>query len=92
MHYKKLAFTLILAILLLILIYARCYTYYARNYSVEWINYQVQSGDTLWHIASIFTPPDIDLREAVYLIRERNDIDPARLEIGRVIEVPIWGK
>ncbi len=86
----KIAFILILAILFLMLVCARVHTYYAHKYTVEWITYQIQSGDTLWDIAAISCPPDVDVREAVYLIRTRNDLDPARLEIGRVIEVPRW--
>lgn len=52
----------------------------------------VQPGDTLWGLARQYAP-DMDPREAVYIIRGANDgLDPGRLQPGDVLLVPVEGR
>ena len=90
MKLRRIVVALILAALLTVVLYSIAHAIYQRNsYSLEWLEYKIQPGDSLWYIASIYCPPERDIREWIYLIRERNDLDPARLEVGRRIEVPV---
>ena len=54
----------------------------------EMIEVVVRPGDTLWGLARQYAP-DMDPREAVYIIRGANDgLDPGRLQPGDVVLVP----
>ena len=54
----------------------------------EMIEVVVRPGDTLWGLARQYAP-DMDPREAVYIIRNANDgLDPGRLQPGDVVLVP----
>jgi nucleoid-associated protein YgaU len=48
--------------------------------------YLVRAGDTLWSIAH--ARYDGDLREAVWAIEERNQLDGAAIEPGQVLMLP----
>lgn len=51
----------------------------------------VRPGDTLWGLARQYAP-DMDPREAVYIIRTANSgIDPGRIQPGDVLLVPVEG-
>ena len=49
----------------------------------------VRPGDTLWSIAEDFYGSDIDLREAVYMIKECSEIESSSLTIGQKLLVPV---
>lgn len=51
-------------------------------------SYQVQSGDTLWQIASEKYDDSLDLRAVVYEIREANELEGALLQPGRRLTLP----
>ncbi len=54
----------------------------------EMIEVVIRPGDTLWGLARQYAP-DMDPREAVYIIRNANDgLDPGRLQPGDVVLVP----
>ncbi len=55
----------------------------------QYIEIQVESGDTLWTIADEFMPDDMDIREAVYVICETNDIDANHLYAGMTLDIPV---
>jgi len=55
----------------------------------QYIEIQVESGDTLWTIADEFMPDDIDLRDAVYMICDANDMNANELYAGQTLNVPI---
>ena len=55
----------------------------------QYIEIQVESGDTLWTIADEYMPDDMDIREAVYVICETNDIDANTLYAGQTLSIPV---
>ena len=60
----------------------------AQSESVDkYITVGVNSGDSLWSIAETYMP-DMDTREAVYMIKQINDIDSEYLMAGSTLEIP----
>ena len=55
----------------------------------QYIEIQVESGDTLWTIADEFMPDDMDIRKAVYMICETNDVDANTLYAGQTLSIPV---
>lgn len=53
----------------------------------EYIEVSVDSGDTLWTIAEQYMPSDMDIRKAVYIIKDVNDIDN-QLQPGQTVLIP----
>lgn len=51
---------------------------------------QVQSGDTLWNIASAYSPENADIRKVVSDICDINDIRADQLIGGQKILVPVY--
>lgn len=54
---------------------------------LEWIEYTVQPGDTLWGIAATNVHSQA-IDKTVWQIRERNGIDPV-IRPGQVLEIPV---
>lgn len=52
---------------------------------LEWVDYVVQPGDTLWGIASAVKSQSVD--KTIYQIRVKNGIDPL-LQVGQAILIP----
>lgn len=48
--------------------------------------YVVSQGDTLWDIAKEYCPSNMDIRDYIYDIKERNDIS-GTIHNGQVLEV-----
>ena len=55
----------------------------------QYIEIQVESGDTLWTLADEYMPDDMDIREAVYMICETNDVDAEHLYAGQTLSIPV---
>ena len=55
----------------------------------QYIEIEVESGDTLWTIADEYMPDDMDIREAVYMICETNDVDANTLYAGQTLNIPV---
>ena len=53
----------------------------------QYIKVGVMSGDTLWSIAETYMP-DMDTREAVYIIKQVNGLDSNIISAGAVLEIP----
>lgn len=53
----------------------------------EYIEVSVDYGDTLWTIAEQYMPSDMDIRKAVYIIKNVNDIDN-QLQPGQTVLIP----
>lgn len=54
----------------------------------EYVQIQVNSGDTLWALAKEYGPSDEDTRRVVYEICKLNDITAADLKEGQFITIP----
>ena len=50
----------------------------------EYIEVSINSGDTLWTIAEQYMPSDMDIRKAVHIIKNVNEID-SQLQPGQTI-------
>ena len=55
----------------------------------SYLNIRIQSGDTIWGIASEYALPTEDIRKLVKKICDINDIKPGELYPGQIIQVPI---
>ncbi len=52
--------------------------------------YYVAPGDTLWGIAEDFYGDSMDIREAVYAIKECSEISGGQIGIGQRLLLPIF--
>lgn len=78
-----------LIILFILIILASILTNVKANEIVNYENYTIQSGDTLFTIANKLDLNE-DLRETVYEIRKDNNIsDCGNLKIGQVIKIKV---
>jgi LysM repeat protein len=50
--------------------------------------YVVQQGDDLWTIAAVHYDRTVDIRKAVYVIREANHLSDATLQPGQDLQLP----
>ena len=55
----------------------------------EILIHEVESGDTLWTIATLYYDNNIDIRKAIYNIKKANDIDSAIITPGKKLIIPI---
>lgn len=55
----------------------------------QYIQVQVEYGDSLWSIADKYMPDDMDPREAVYMIIDANDIDGSQVYAGQTLDIPV---
>lgn len=51
---------------------------------------KVESGDTLWDIASEYGSDDMDVRQVIHEICDLNEITADQLEAGQKIIVPVY--
>lgn len=56
----------------------------------QYYQVSVQSGDTLWDIASEYGPEDADVRQIVHEICSINEITADTLQAGQKIIVPVY--
>lgn len=50
----------------------------------------VQSGDSLWRIASLHKPADMDTRVYIDSIRRTNGLKGPDIQAGEVLSLPVW--
>ena len=55
----------------------------------EYEEVYVRPGDTLWTIAEDFYGDSVDIREAVYAIKECSDIESGMLSVGQKLLLPV---
>ncbi len=53
------------------------------------IKYKITDGDTLWRIAGVYKPEDMDIRQMIYYIEEDNDIT-AMIYPDMIIKIRIY--
>ncbi len=61
----------------------------SKEVEEQLMQYTVREGDTLWEIATLFGPDDVDVREYIELLQKHNNIT-ANIQPGEIIE--IWTK
>lgn len=52
--------------------------------------YFVKEGDTLWSYADDHCPKDMDIRKYIQVIVDYNDKDSANIDVGEIVNVPIF--
>lgn len=62
---------------------------YSSVYKEQYMEVQVEKGDTLWEIAKEFMPENYDVRKMVYEIRQLNDMNSGNIYPKEIIKVPI---
>lgn len=48
----------------------------------------IEQGQSLWHLASAITAPGADVRDAVAVLVDLNDLETVNLEVGQQLVVP----
>ena len=61
-----------------------------KKESIEWVQYEVESGDTVCDLAIRFTPNHIDYRKTEYYIIKKSNIEDATIYTGQTILVPVY--
>lgn len=61
----------------------------SANKIETYINYQVQHGDTLWHIAQQHNEDYADIRELIYRIQTANQMSSSSIYPGQIIKIPV---
>jgi len=56
----------------------------------EYIDVEINTGDTLWDIAATYMPDDVDTRRAVHKLCSINDISANEIYPGQTIKVPVY--
>ena len=56
----------------------------------EYIGVYIEPGDTLWEIASEHMSEHMEIRKAVYVLCEVNNITADTLQPGQTIMVPVY--
>ncbi len=77
-------------ILILILISGFYITTYADANNTLVANHQVQSGETLWQIASMYDHGNKDIREFIFNIKKINNLGSGLIKPGQILEIPIY--
>lgn len=90
---SKLRFVIFLTVTLLVLISTVTTVFGLNNANStsfkQYDQVQIESGDTIWDIASDYTHKEQDLRKLVYEICQLNDISAEQLQTGEIILVPV---
>lgn len=91
---SKFRFTLFMAVIILCL-FATIGTVFGFNNANgaafnQYYVVEVESGDTLWNIASEYGPDNKDVRKIIHEICDINEIDAEHLEAGQKIVVPVY--
>ncbi|MBE6036525.1 MAG: LysM peptidoglycan-binding domain-containing protein [Clostridiales bacterium] len=55
----------------------------------EYLQIEVESGDTLWDLARDFGPDDQDVRRVIKHICKINNVSPETLQPGQVLLIPV---
>ena len=88
---KRRFFTFITVTLLILIVLVTLVTTSNISHSQEEINYneyRVGKGDTLWKISDYYSYGSMDIREFIYKIRELNDMKTSAIYEGDIIKIP----
>lgn len=83
---------IILSSMILILLFLSGFyiTTHADANNIQIVSHQVQSGDTLWEIASMYEHGNKDIREYIYNIKEINNLKSGLISTGQILDIPIF--
>jgi len=56
----------------------------------EYMEITVKHGDTLWNIVQTYMPEYDDIRKAIHLLCNINEIQAHELKAGQVLRIPVW--
>ncbi|MDI6704766.1 MAG: LysM peptidoglycan-binding domain-containing protein [Bacillota bacterium] len=59
------------------------------NEMAEYTDYMVKSGDTLWFIAKLYVPDNMDIRKYINRIMKENNMESPALIPGQVLHIPL---
>ena len=51
---------------------------------------KVHAGDTLWSIAGKNNPVDMDVRQFIEDIKEKNDLESYDIQVGQKLLIPVY--
>ncbi len=71
---------------IIVLIIAVSLSFIQRT-EIVWIDYEIQRGDTLWHIVT-WHNPNANRQKLIYMTKERNGIGSI-IQPGDIIEIPV---
>lgn len=77
-------------ILFIIFISGFFITTYADANNTKIIEYQVETGDTLWKIAKEHNQSNKDIREYIYNIQKINNLETGLVMSGQIIKIPVY--
>ncbi|SFL12180.1 LysM peptidoglycan-binding domain-containing protein [Halanaerobium salsuginis] len=81
---------MILSILSLALIITILFSFIGAGENTNsFISYEVQKGESIWSIAAQYYGPQVDLRKAVYRIKQFNKISSAVIVPGQILTIPL---
>ncbi len=61
---------------------------HSSNYYIDYMDFQVMEGDTLWAIANEFAQPDQDIRKIIFDIKALNQMDSGYIYPGDILKIP----
>ncbi|OPJ57163.1 cell division suppressor protein YneA [Alkalithermobacter paradoxus] len=76
-------------ILLMLLFIVNPFNLRKEDIELEFVEIQIQSGDTLWNIAREYINEKEDIRNYIYEIQKLNNLNEPYIYPGKVILIPI---
>jgi len=86
----KIAFYGVTSLILIILIIRNIFSFHTSPKIIRYETYIVHPGDTLWSIVA-GTYAEVDIREVIYIIRQKNEINPT-IYPGQELLIPVLEK
>ena len=81
---------ILIGTLLMAAILTICVTRPAKPTGFE--TYVVKQGDTLWEIAKDAAPKGEDIRRVVQIIKAQNALENSGINVGELLDVPVYGE
>lgn len=89
---KKRFFTFTTLSLLILIALITLIVRYPISHSQKQINYneyRVGKGDTLWKISSYYSNDNIDIRQFIYELKKINEMETSAIYEGDIIKIPV---
>lgn len=83
-------FSAVVGILLLSILLTAVFSFIGfGESSSNFIRHEIESGESLWSIASQYHNQDIDIRKVIYEIKKINNINSSLITPGRELIIPL---